>query len=190
MPKKRKIIKPGKRGHAPTERQKSFCHNLFDNKMTQGEAYKAAGYSANNHKHAATKAWSLKQIPHVAAYLDELNNRAVSEAVLGKQEAMEILSAIARGQVKKYVNDQGRFIDGSISESGADLASVELIEHEGLSTSTTRRKIKMNDPVKAIERLARLRGWDKEQRLDIGGVTFVMDTGDDETDDVKHRGGN
>ena len=82
-----------------TEKQKKFC----DEESKLGNATQAAikaGYSA---KYANTNASKLLQNTTIKSYIDERMEQLASERIMGAQEAVELLSSIARAEITERV---------------------------------------------------------------------------------------
>lgn len=82
-----------------TEKQKKFC----DEYIKLGNATQAAikaGYSA---KYANTNASKLLQNTTIKSYIDERMEQLASERIMGAQEAVELLSSIARAEITERV---------------------------------------------------------------------------------------
>lgn len=105
----------------------------------------------------------------VQAMLAETREAARSKAVLGLQEAMEILTAIARANLKDYLTEHGD-IDMANLRNKAGPALAELVKNykEG------KVALKLRDPISAIERIAKLMGWDKPQEVNLRGAVVVV----------------
>lgn len=105
----------------------------------------------------------------VQAMLAETRAAAQSKAVLSLQEAMEILTAIARANLKDYLTQHGD-IDMANLRDKAGPALAELVKNykEG------KVALKLRDPIAAIERIAKLMGWDKPQEVNLRGAVVVV----------------
>lgn len=82
-----------------TEKQKRFC----DEYIKLGNATQAAikaGYSA---KYANTNASKLLQNTTIKSYIDERMEQLASERIMSAQEAVELLSSIARAEITERV---------------------------------------------------------------------------------------
>lgn len=82
-----------------TEKQKKFC----DEYIKLGNATQAAikaGYSA---KYANTNASKLLQNTTIKSYIDERMEQLASERIMDAQEAVELLSSIARAEITERV---------------------------------------------------------------------------------------
>lgn len=82
-----------------TEKQKRFC----DEYIKLGNATQAAikaGYSA---KYANTNASKLLQNTTIKSYIDERMEQLASERIMGAQEAVELLSSIARAEITERI---------------------------------------------------------------------------------------
>lgn len=138
------------------------------------DAYKSA-YSTDKltYNSVYVKASRLFSKPHVRAYLQTLQEHAEKAAIMDRTEALKVLSAIGRGGLHHYVDEFGNPDPAKIGQPGPDLQEAEVrFEKDG-----EMRKIKVRDPVKAIERLAKMQAWDQQSEFDAQGVTFNLNIG-------------
>jgi phage terminase small subunit len=140
---------------------------------SKSDAYRA-GYSTRNMKAATVNraASAVFSRPRVKAYVEELYAKSRSSAVMTRQEALEILSEIARGKLSDFLNDSGDFDTEKIVKSGFSLEALEIIE--GTENNAGRKKIKVRDPITAIDRIAKLEGWDKQVDDSDKGISFTF----------------
>jgi phage terminase small subunit len=140
------------------------------------EAYRHA-YSTGKQKTSTINrnAYRLFEHPNVKAYVDDLQAKSTSATIMARTEALEILSEIARGKLSDYLNEYGDFDTEKIAKSGYSLEALEIIE--GTENSAGRKKIKVRDPITAIDRIAKLEGWDKQVDDADKAVnfTFIID---------------
>ena len=132
-------------------------------------AYRAS-YSTTNMKPSTIERRSLEVFsrPQVQAYVDAAKKAATSKAVLTRQEALEILSDIARGKLADFFTEDGVIDLTAIAASGYSLEEFSVAV--GKFGDTT--KIKVRNPIQAIERLSKMLGWDQAQKIELEGCTF------------------
>lgn len=131
-----------------------------------GRAALAAGYSPTT---ASTMASKLLRDPQVIVSLQAEIEKAKTPNVLSLQEALEILTAIARSRLGEYINEHGDIdIEKVRKFGGAALAEFARDMLKG------RAKIKLRDPIMAIERIAKLLGWDSPEQVHVTGDVVVM----------------
>lgn len=82
-----------------TEKQKKFADYYIELGNATQAAIKA-GYSA---KYANTNASKLLQNTTIKSYIDERMEQLASERIMGAQEAVELLSSIARAEITERV---------------------------------------------------------------------------------------
>lgn len=135
-------------------------------------AYKKAAATGSSLR---VQACNLFRLPHVQAAIRRLREeqRERSPLLLDRAEALDILSQIARGQVSNYLDDEGRVDPKALKALGGP--EVESIEQE---TTKGRQKalLRLRDPIRAIERISKLEGWEEQERHGVGQVTISIDT--------------
>ena len=134
-----------------------------------GAAYRSA-YSTGRMKDTtiAARATEVFKHPKVVAYVDAAKKAATSKAVMTRQEALEILSEIGRGKLSDFINENGEIDKEAVSKAGYSLEEFSI----AAGKYGDNKKVKVRNPIQAIERLSKMLGWDKQAELDIGGVTF------------------
>ena len=82
-----------------TEKQKKFA----DYYIELGNATQAAINAGYSSKYANTNASKLLQNTTIKSYIDERLSQLASERIMGAQEAVELLSSIARAEITEQV---------------------------------------------------------------------------------------
>lgn len=155
-----------------TPKQEAFCLAYLET-GNASEAYRRA-YSAENMKPETVNRNAKALLDHnkIATRLAELRARCESAAVMGRQEALERLSMVARTSLSDLVefgtyelgeDDDGRpivqaswrFRDSALLDPRQMAAIAEL------SASRDGIKIKTHSPLQAIQQLAKMQGWDR-----------------------------
>jgi phage terminase small subunit len=152
-----------------TEKQAKAAHALVAG-ATKTDAYRSAYNVAKESTVVGRRAWELFQLPHVAAYVEELTARAADRACLKREEAIAILASVARGELARYLRPDGTFDLAAISKARSDLEAVQLADTE----AGQRISVKLRDPIRAIEVLAKMNGWNEPEKHDLGGVVFNL----------------
>ena len=145
-----------------TQKQENFCLNIFQG-LSQRGAYLKAGYSKKNKPETLDNhACQLANTDKVKARLGELNKKTQNDKVMSVTERKEVLSEIARGNLTDY---QEAGLDGAgyilITKSSpntraiAGIESATKFDEEG-NTGTLFTKVKLHDPVKAIDLLNKM----------------------------------
>lgn len=98
-----------------TPKQKAFC-DYYIELGNATEAAKKAGYSE---RYANTNASKLLQNTTIKKRIEERMEKAASERIMNAQEALEILSSIARGEATEEVVTPS----GKVQKRRADIAS-------------------------------------------------------------------
>lgn len=115
-----------------TTLQKRVCTNIL-NGMTQRQAYKESGGRAKDTAADQVVHVMLKNV-QVKAFMDEMYSYDLSQTIMTRDEAMEILSGFSRAP---NLNQRVR--------------------------------------IQAVERLAKMQGWDAAQKHDLTGHILTSD---------------
>jgi phage terminase small subunit len=159
-----------------SERQLAFCIEYIKDSNGMQAAIRA-GYSK---KTARTQACDILTRPHIKAKIKELRDSCQSAAIMEHDEACRILTSIARGTVGAYTDADGNIDMAAVKEHCPEAVQSidQRIDMEGKKAVRV-TKLRLASPVQAIERLAKLKGWDKQ--ADQGGniimPTFVFPGG-------------
>ncbi|UNH39966.1 terminase small subunit [Moellerella wisconsensis] len=161
---------------ALTKQQQQFALGILKG-LNQTDAYKQAGYKAKSEKAAGVSASQIFGNLRVKAFLDLMNEAAISSAIMTREEALERLSSIGRSSVsemvefsehKMGVDDDGnpviqavwKFKDSALQDSKALAAISELTAgKDGI-------KLKLHDPKAAIKQLADMQGWEPPKKIE------------------------
>ncbi|PHM55130.1 terminase small subunit [Xenorhabdus sp. KK7.4] len=183
---------------ALTKQQQQFVLGILKG-LNQIDAYKQAGYKAKNENTASVSASQIFGNLKVKAFLNSMNQQAVSEAVMSRQEALERLSTMGRvslHDIAEFRNsqigedDEGKpvfqatwqFKDSALQSPAAMSAISEL------TTGKDGIKLKLHDPKAAIKQLADLMGWDAPKKTEItgkgGGPIQYADLTEDELEEL------
>ncbi|MDE9443999.1 terminase small subunit, partial [Xenorhabdus bovienii] len=144
------------------------------------DAYRKAGGKAEGDS-AHVQASRMISFDKVKAFLDAMNQEAVSDAVMSRQEALERLSTMGRvslHDIAEFRNsqigedDEGQpvfqaswqFKDSALQNPAALSAISEL------TTGKDGIKLKLHDPKAAIKQLSELMGWDAPKKTELTGA--------------------
>jgi hypothetical protein len=160
---------PGASGSTPLNnvRHEAFCQ-LYAGKCwgNGAKAYKSI-YCEKG------KPQALRQLAHqlltkvdVWQRIEFLRDENLRIIGMDRQEAVQILGEIARGRLQDYVSKDGAV---SIHAKPNERAVQEITVTEEFGGEAPRRltKIKLRDPVAAIERIAKITGLDKPKHIDV-----------------------
>lgn len=175
-----------------TPLQRRVCTQLLKPGMSQRAAYYAAGGSAKSDTSADASVSQLLGNPKARAYLDAMQQAAVSSAIMEKEEAMEILSRQARTSLSDLV-EWARYPIASSMETGEvtewqtgwrikpsveqDPEKMALISE--LTAGKEGIKIKTHSQREALQLLGKFRGWEaptKVANTNGAGEDVVMPT--------------
>ncbi|MEE4462651.1 terminase small subunit [Azotobacter chroococcum] len=170
-----------------TPKQEKFCLAYLET-GNASEAYRRA-YSAQNMKPESIAVAASRVLGNakVALRLAELRERSESAAVMGRQEALERLSMMARTSLADLV-EFGSYELGE-DENGLPIVQAawkikdsalqdpkQLAAIAELSASKDGIKIKTHSPLQAIQQLAKMQGWDRpDLDLDMEAKRLAVD---------------
>ena len=160
-----------------TQLQQRVATNVLAG-MTQRQAYILGGGSAEGNDSIDACASALLSNSKVVAFMSAMKEAAVDAAVMGRKEALEKLSSLARTDLKDLV-DFGSYEVGIDSESGNPViqstwrikpsALQDPKQMAAISELTAGRdgiKIKTHSPLEAIKQLSKMQGWETPQVID------------------------
>jgi len=118
-------------------------------------------YSAANMQPTTVnrRAIELFDRPQVDARVQALREETAAHGILTRQEALEILTRIARGELSTYLDDDGHVDPWKVKAlGGPDIQSFGTTGRKGAVSC----RLQLHDPIRAIELIARMCGWDKQ----------------------------
>jgi len=101
--------------------------------------------------------------------ITQLRQKMEDEALLTQVEALRILTRIARVDVSTIVGEDGKIDAEQVKKLGPALAS--YVMHGDSIKATT------HDPIRAIERVAKILDWDAPDKLKVEQVQFELNLG-------------
>ena len=155
--------------------------------MSQRQAYYEAGGKAKNDVSADSTVYEILSNPQVVSFMDSMKVQAVNKAIMDREEAMEILSALSRGKLTDIVKFRTANI-GKDLETGADVNQTvweidedlqlndpdKLIIISELEVGKFGPKIKTHSKIAAIQQLAKMQGWEAAQKIDHSSTDGTM----------------
>lgn len=145
---------------------------------TRSEAYRLAGYKQS--KNAGTMAAKLYSNVLVRERVEHIRDAIADTRIMTMRDIQIHLSEIGGARLKDFHNKSGvldPFADGV--ENQAALAQVEQ-EYDENGLEAFPNKIKLHNPVPALDMLIKLKGGYPPQRLEVtgkdGGAIKVEDT--------------
>lgn len=160
-----------------TPKQEKFCL-VYLKTGNASEAYRQA-YDTSNMKPESVnrKAKDVLDNVKITSRLVELNETAVTDAVMTRQEALERLTNFARTDLSGLV-EFGTFEVGHDGRGNPVIQSVWKIKDSvlqdhakmaAIAELTAGRdgiKIKTHSPLQAIQQLAKMQGWEAAAKID------------------------
>lgn len=147
--------------------------------MTQRAAYYAAGGKADTDESADSSCSQILSNIKVKAFMDSMKRQAISDAIMSRDEAMSILTQLARGNLVDIVKFKTANI-GKDMETGEDVHQTAWTIDESLQQTDPEKliiiselevgkfgpKIKQHSKAAAIALLAKMQGWESAQKVD------------------------
>jgi phage terminase small subunit len=153
-----------------TQKQENFVLHYFEHGRAC-DAYRHA-YSTKNMKEATVynNAYMILQKSEIKARLQQLREKAQSDAVMTKQEALERLSATARVQITDIAEFQTASLgfdenNREILQStwrikdSDEMPKSALAAIKSVNATHGGTKLELHDPQAAIKQLADMLGW-------------------------------
>lgn len=164
-----------------TQLQQRVATNVLAG-MSQRAAYYEAGGTAKTDETADVMASRMVSEDKVKAFMDSMKVQAVSDAIMGRDEAMKILTAMSRGNLTDIVKFRTVNI-GKDLETGEDVHQTAWLIDENLQTEAPEKliiiselevgkfgpKIKTHSKTAAIAQLAKMQGWESASKHEISG---------------------
>lgn len=163
--------------------QQKICTIMIGNpSLSQREAYFAGGGKAKSDDVADASACEILANPKVKAFMDSMKMQAVSDAIMTREEAMKILTQMARGNLTDIVKFRTAHI-GQDMETGEDIRQTAWELDESLQETAPEKltiiselevgksgpKIKQHSKSAAIALLAKMGGWEAAQKFEHAG---------------------
>lgn len=150
--------------------------------MSNRAAYYAAGGTAKSEESADSAVSTMLSNVKVKAFTDSMKKQAVSDAIMTREEAAKILTALSRGNLTDIVKfrtvNAGMDMDtGEVLHQTAWTIDEELQRSDPeklmiiseLEVGKNGPKIKQHSKVAAITQLAKMMGWDAAQKFEHTG---------------------
>ena len=145
------------------EKQTRFVAEFLKD-FNASKAAERAGYSP---KTAYSLSWRLLKNVEIQAELTRHREAALAEGAMQFDEAVRVLSQIARGRIADYLTKDNRIDLDRVRDTNP--AAVQFVK-----SSENHTVIRMRDPIQAIERLAKLLGWDKPQKVESDQISAFI----------------
>jgi hypothetical protein len=127
--------------------------------LTQRKAYIEAYPNSKTWKDNAidVKASQLFSNDKIKLRYHELLQSVTKKSILQREEVLEILSSVVRGNIADYLKEDGTLDVPKIRENKPLLSEI--------TTSRGGLKAKFADPLVAIEKIAKLLGWNEPEKI-------------------------
>lgn len=170
-----------------TKLQQRVATNVLSG-MSQRQAYVDGGGSAIGEESIDASASALLSNSKVATFMDAMKEEAISDAIMTRNKALERLSLMADTRITdilefrtvevKEVNKDG---EEEVSEQTIwlmkDSPEIEKRAAASIKSVTMTKfgpKIEMYDAKDAIAQLAKMRGWESAQKIDLSSKDGTM----------------
>ncbi len=158
------------------DRQRNFAIFYVSNGGNGAAAARDAGYTAKtSNRNGGTYAKS----PKIKAAIEAIRNWFFAKHTMSKQEALAILSMHARSSLGDVLDDNGNIKGRMVKEAGAVVKSYKVkksVDKDGNEEFS--RALEMRDPRSAIETIAKIEGWFREEiKVNVGNIQFVQNLG-------------
>ena len=130
-------------------RQHAFCLEYVEAPNGKQAAI-AAGYSRRGAKETASR---LLTLANIRAKIKALRAKAEDAAVMSMKEAAQRLTEIVRGELPDFINQ-----DGTAAVDAPNQAAIQVLD---IDKDGRVARLRLRDPIRAIEALSRLLGWDQ-----------------------------
>ena len=155
--------------------------NIVRNGMSNRQAYIKAGGKANGEKSQDAATSQLLRSVKVTAFKDALMESVTKDAILSREEALEILSDNARikmhdvatfNKVQVGENEAGEPMYQSIwvIKDSADIDEKALAQIKSVTATSTGLKIELHDRNDAIKQIRTMEGWDSPKKTEVTGA--------------------
>lgn len=154
------------------------------------DAYKKAGGTAKDKKTAYAAVTRTLKNAKVKAFYDSFKNDArekqIEGAVLCREEALEMLTNIARTKITDLVTFGSRVVGedengNKVTQAVWDFIDAEKLNDEAartiaeVSTGQHGLKIKMHSQIDALAKICAMQGWEAPKKVDHGGMVGLLD---------------
>ena len=158
------------------DRQRNFCVFYVANGGNGADAARKAGYSE---KTSTQTGHAIAHKKHVREAIKAVRDWYFRSLIIEKNEALAILSQFARGNLASVLDDDGEINGSKVKKAGRIVESYDVKVIEGQNGISVSKKVKLHDPRAAIDTLAKIAGWYREDlKLKIGDVEFSMAYGE------------
>jgi len=160
--------------------QRGFVINLVSG-MTQRKAVKEAGSTAKTHNSLDNVATQIFSRLEVRAFYDSLMETKLIDSIMGRDEALSILSnnaRVAMTDVADYAfkkvgeDEEGQPIMQTVwtMKDSADIDPKVIACIKSVTMTKQGPKIELHDQQGAIKQLSAMQGWDSPKKTELSGT--------------------
>jgi len=155
-----------------TDRQRIFAQNLGKG-MTQGEAYKRAGYQCKSDQIAQEKASRmLARNGKVSSYLDELRAKSQDEAIWTRNRLIKYLCTVLDLNPATLIDESTGALQSLTDMEQANLITGMKVQekvNENGDVWGIDKDVKFYSKEKAVDQLTKLMGWNEPEKVEVTG---------------------
>ena len=162
-----------------TNMQRKIVINVVHTKMSNRAAYYEAGGKAKSHSSADSTVTQILSKPQVKAFYDSLIEQAAGDAIMTREESLEILTSIGRANITdlityqnyEVIDKEGELVNQSaVSIVDSDqLEPAQSIALQEVSQTNDGIKIKMYSKIDAIKKISEIEGWNAASKHEHSG---------------------
>lgn len=144
--------------------------------LTDIEAYRQGGGKSKSISSESQEAKRILNNPKVKAFIDSVRGEIINKSIMTREEALERLSSLARGDMSKLINfrtvetvgDEGEKVRQAVWDipDSIDQCPDQLSTIAEVGASRDGIKIKQHDPKAAIKQLAEMEGWNAAHKVE------------------------
>ncbi len=149
--------------------RETYCLNVATG-MNGAEAARHAGYCRKHPENARVMSWYLLKRQDVRDRIAWLRAQATDDAVLTLIEIKQVLSEIARANLKDYQDSNGRFRPLDENAPNPSAVAEVIYKFDPIKRQPYVASLHLRDPIPAIVELCRLDGAYKKP---VSGVTVA-----------------
>lgn len=130
-----------------------------------------SGYSA---KTAGAIGTENLQKPTIQEAIRAIQEKRDNAAILTYEQACEILTRKAIGSVADYRTPDGRIDEEALRTRNPEaVQALDMVQVGGEDAPAQVTKFRLCDSIRAVELLAKLRGWNAPERIEYSGRTEI-----------------
>jgi phage terminase small subunit len=147
-------------------KQRAFIREYLQDFNGSAAAIRA-GYSARTSRSVASE---LLTKPNIQAAIRKAQEEAQRKAILSFEEALDILSGVARANLTDYVDPVTGQVDVRRGDPRALLEITQVASDAGAAVT----RYKLHPRLQAVKQLAEMLGWESPKKVDVQGACVLL----------------